>query len=262
MAQRARELISHEIESGTFDPSRWVKSDVRRFLFEKQWSRWLEIKAGQVERGELSPGYLAQIRSYQRHILPFFKDKDVRDLKRADITDFRTLLERENLSPKTVSNILNLLQGFLRFLKAEEIINHVPHFPQVRVLKHEPEVLSREEHALLLDYIRQNLPEHFPIMMFIIRQGVRPGEACALLWEDVDLARGFVWIRRTFSARTLRETTKGRKARLIPLDPEVYEFFKEYVRKVAPFPKNFVFVQANGAPYKDYSLNRIWKRKE
>ena len=48
------------------------------------------------------------------------------------------------------------------------------------------------------------------------RQGVHPGEACALLWEDSDLAKGFVWIRRTFSARRLKDTTKGGRARLIP----------------------------------------------
>ena len=245
LAKRAQQLIEHEIESGAFDPSKWVKSDARKFLFEKQWARWFDIKNKKMERGELSPGYLDQIKSYQRRIIAFFKNKDVREIKRADITDFLTSLE-EDLSPKTISNILGLLQNFLNFLKTEEVIDRVPRFPEIRIPKNEPEVLSKEEQAIILGYIQENLPEHFPIMAFILRQGVRPGEACALFWEDIDLAKGFVWIRKTFSARKLKETTKGRKDRIIPLDPEIHALLKEHVKKVAPFPKNFVFVQPNG----------------
>ena len=260
LARRACEIITHEIELGAFDPSRWVSSDVRKYLFETQWKRWMDLKAAQVQRKELSPGYFAQLKSYEKHVLAFFRGKDIREIKKADMTDFWRALDGKNLSPKTVQNLLRLVRGFLNFLKSEELIERVPDIPEVKVPKTEPEVLDEEEQRFLLDYIRDALPEHYPIFLFMARQGVRPGEACALRWEDLDLAKGFVWIRRTFSARRLKDTTKGRRARLIPLDPEVHAFFLEYVRKVAPFPKSFVFLQPHGKPYSDYVLNRVWKR--
>ena len=264
LAQRARQLIEHEIEKGVFDPSRWVKSDVKKFLIETQWERFLWIKEKQVEAGELSPGYLNQIRSYSKHILGFFKEKDVREIKKADITDFWKYLQEKGgnkkLSPKTINNILRLFKSFLSFLQSEEVISHVPHFPVVKVQKKEPEVFDEEEQIFFLDFVREHFPEHYPILFFMCRQAVRPGEACALLWEDIDLRKGFVWIRRTFSARKLKDNTKGGRHRLIPLAPEVRVFLENYIGEATPFPKNFVFVQPNGSHYKDFTLNRIWNR--
>ena len=259
-AKRLALQIQHEIDQNTFDPSRYVAADAKRFYFEVQWERWMKLKEAQVRRGELSPGYFAQLRSYQKHILDFFRGKDVRELRKADMTDFWQALDGKELSPKTVQNLLRLVKGFLNFLRSEELIEKVPEMPDIKAPKTEPEVLDEEEQRFLLAYVRETLPEHYPIFLFMARQGVRPGEACALLWEDVDLAKGFVWIRRTFSARQLKPSTKGKRPRLIPLDPEVHAFLLDYTRKVAPFPKNFVFTQPNGRPYQDFTLNRLWKR--
>ncbi len=260
LAQRAKELILHEIETGIFDPSRWSRSDAKHFFFEIQWERFIQLKERQVESGELSPGYFAQLCSYQKHLLAFFKGKDVREIKRADVTDFWQVLQDKGLSLKTINNILRLLKGFLNFLHYEEIISRVPDIPLLKVPKKEPEVLDEEEQAILLNFVRERLPQHYPILLFLCKQGVRPGEACALLWEDVDLAKGFVWIRRTFSARKLKDTTKGKRPRLIPLDPTVYAFLLDYTRETVPFPKNFVFTQKNGNHYSDYTLDRAWKK--
>ena len=132
------EVITYEVKNKSFDPSRWVKGDVRRFLFESQWERWLELKAAQVQRKELSPGYLAQIQSYQKHILAFFRGRDVWNLKKADMTDFWRVLDGKRLSPKTVLNLLRLIRSFLNFLKSKEIIERVSNIPEVELTKPNP----------------------------------------------------------------------------------------------------------------------------
>ena len=33
-----------------------------------------------------------------------------------------------------------------------------------------------------------------------------------------------------------------------------------FATKLTPFPKNFVFLQPNGRPYRDYTLNRLWRQ--
>jgi len=257
-AKRLCSIIENEIHQRTFDPSKYVAADIKRFLFEKQWQRWMTLKEKQVEEGTLSPGYLAQIKSYEKKILGFFTSKDVREIRTADVTDFWQKLQ-SGLSPKTIQNILRLLQGFFNFLLKEEVIERKPSFPEVKIPESSYTWITVEDQNRILKHIQESMPHHYPIFLFLFRQGIRPGEACALKWMDVDLEREVVWIRRTFSARKLKENTKGKRHRLIPLHPEVSAFLRKYAEKVTPFPESFVFLQKNGNPYKDYQLNRIWK---
>ena len=104
MAQRARELISHEIESGTFDPSRWVKGDVRKFLVSNLIKEYLKI----AEK-ELSPtGYKAKKSWLTNYVLPHFASMDVRDLRGYHLAEFYEKLQKtegKKGKPLSISSI-------------------------------------------------------------------------------------------------------------------------------------------------------------
>ena len=260
--------INHEIEQGTFNPNEYSTKTPVDVYFEVRWEKFVSRKEREYKAGSLSKGYIQQIRSYEYYILSFFRGKSVMQIRRGDIEDFKDFLfstkrkkdEEEGLSPKTVKNILGLLNQFFNHLRDDGWIREVPVFPKVKVPEPEIQTVSEEVQGEILKFVAFEMPEHFPIMLFIMMQGVRPGEACALKWKDIDLKEKKVTIQRTFSARELRETTKGGRARVIPLHEEVVEVLKALRKEKPGLPEAFVFRQRNGNPYKDYTINRIWKR--
>jgi len=252
--------INHEIEQGTFNPNEYSTKTPVDVFFEVRWERFVSRKEREYEAGSLSKGYIKQIHSYERYILSFFRGKSVMQIRKGDIEDFKDFLFEKGLSPKTVQNILGLLKHFFRHLKDDDWIREAPVFPRVKVPEPKIQTVSEEVQMEILKFVASEMPEHFPIVLFIMMQGVRPGEACALKWKDIDLKEKTVTIQRTFSARELRETTKGGRARVIPLHEEVVEVLKALRKEKPGLPEAFVFRQKNGNPYKDYTINRIWKR--
>jgi integrase len=110
------------------------------------------------------------------------------------------------------------------------------------------------------DLIIQKIQNRFtdvPFINFMARHGVKPGEARALQWRDVNLKEGLAVIRRTFSLNQLREFTKMKKVRIIPLHPET-------IRELKKLPQlnnkeQFVFTK-KGNPYSESWARKIWNK--
>ncbi len=59
-----------------------------------------------------------------------------------------------------------------------------------------PDPLSREEFIRLIDACRNQQAKN--LWCVSVYTGVRPGELCALGWEDIDLKNGTMMIRRNW----------------------------------------------------------------
>jgi len=85
---------------------------------------------------------------------------------------------------------------------------------------------------------------------------VRPSETRALFWEDLDFEHDRVVIRRHFSLNELRETTKSKRIKVLPLDREVRKALPRLPRHIT---SPFVF-QKNGRPYSESYARKLWNR--
>jgi len=249
--QRAFYFLSHiqyEIKHHAFDPTKYKSSDIRKFLFENRITQFLQEKKIEEEKGNISPSYINSLKNYiKNYFLPFFKGMDIRDISSDDIKNFYHNLP--NLKEKTIKNILDALKHFFRSLYRYEIIDKIPIFPIIRVPESIPMWTSIKNQLKLLNAI----PDiHKPIFTFILFQGVRPSEARALKWKDLDLPNRIVIIRRTFSSSKLVERTKGRNIKPRLIHPFVYEKLKELQRGL---PEAFVFI--NPKTQKHYSKTRL-----
>lgn len=256
--ERARKLHSHiqtEIDNHTFDPSRYVKADVQRFYFENLIKRWLGEKEESAAKGQRSYAYINPLRGYvKNYFLPFFQGKDVRDVRAIDLKDFYRQLP-DTLSPKTQRNILNALENFFKTLIEDEEIEKKPAFPRVSVPDHVVRWCSRETQDKILNAIPE---KHRFIFYLLTRQGLRPGEATAIKWGDIDLAKGILTVSRTMSNRKIVEKTKTGKVRARLLHPDVLDILKSIPRGL---PHNYLFINPNSRkPYLTDSLQKIWKR--
>lgn len=119
--------------------------------------------------------------------------------------------------------------------------------------KRSPPVASNVEAARLLNAICIASREWFGFFAFLLLTGARRGEAAGRRWEDVDLSRRLVTIRRSYDA-----PTRSGRTRTVPISSELCQILTEHrIRdrwggsRVFPHPET-------GAPLRpDIKLGRI-----
>lgn len=147
--------------------------------------------------------------------------------------------------------------------------------PQHR--RREVPALSADEAVAVLRALRED--ELWPLFAAAALTGLREGELRALRWEDVDLERGMLSVRRSLGtqgsvedlARELEEGTRGTKtsasARAVPLAPSLVEILRDHRRRQAEarlaagpawHDLGLVFCRGDGLPYRaEYLLRRL-----
>lgn len=108
------------------------------------------------------------------------------------------LLFVDELSPKTVKDVLVLLRSVLNYT-AKQFPNM---FPQIEITypkeaKKEMRVLSRDEQQRLVGYLQDETDAcKFGVLLSLFT-GIRIGELCALRWENISLADNTIKISST-----------------------------------------------------------------
>jgi integrase len=105
-----------------------------------------------------------------------------------------------NLKPKTVKNILGSLRALV--LDARERTDFVSGAPFAtmkwpRTPSAEPDPFDAAERDRIVEWFRNHKRHYYPFVLTLFRTGMRPSEATALRWSDVDLARGTIRVRRS-----------------------------------------------------------------
>jgi len=252
-AQRVLAQIAAELETGEFDPTRWVKQEQSQFLLPNLIRDYLEVK-----KGELKPAGLREKRNILRLILERLGPVDVREIKGVHLHRLATNWQRGGLSPKTIRNRLVEFRAFLNWLNRRGVLSEVPPLPEVKVPEPEIKWLDPETQERILAEIPEN---HRPIFEFMFLTGCRPGEARALMWDAVHLKEGFVFIKRTFSADRLVESPKEGKAKAVPLVGRLRDLFEDLARNKISL---FVFARKvpgykEPRPYSEKYLSRVFK---
>ncbi len=253
LAKRAQELITHEIESGIFDPSRWVKSDLRDYFFSVRLEDYLSRKAR-----ELKPSALKVKRIWLKKALEVIGDMDVREIRAAHIERFKQVLEESHASPKTVKNALGELHAFFRDLARLEYIPKVPTFPSIKAPDPIIRYLEPETLALLLEHVPE---EHRDIFLFMFLTGCRPGEARALMWDCVNFREEIILIKRTFSDYKLVEIPKENDWKTLPMVEPIRSILERRAREKRSL---FVFEHKRRGyntwtHYSDRMLRRVYR---
>lgn len=91
--QRALNLlahINHEIKSYTFDPSQYIKSELQQFWISNLIEKFLSQK-----RDSLAPSYKHIYERMADLVKGFFNTKDVREIRKLDIINYKAHLEKE-----------------------------------------------------------------------------------------------------------------------------------------------------------------------
>lgn len=259
LASRVLTEIRQKIDKHKFEPADYVAKSYQALQWEQYCLDFLARRKEKKERKEISPSTLRNNISVVNSYLinsSYFVGKDIRDIRAGDIEDFRLSLPKE-LKLSSQKEKLSTLHTIFKEAKKRGDIKAIPDFPVIKPQGSHRKWIDTETRDIVLHHIPDR---HKPIFIFILYQGVRPGEARALQWEDVNLKNKSVCIRRTFSGVEYQgDCTKTKKERPLPLDDIVYKMLKGLHIKGMT---GFVFRQEKtGKPYKTPCiLNAAWDK--
>lgn len=191
-----------------------------------------ELAAQFIAAGMARPHALDRL----NHLLPFFADRPVREIRTATIRQYRQERHRQKtLKEATVNRDLSVLRRVLNWGVEEGLLpaNPLGRLRMERERRTKRPVLSvREEHLLLAA-----APQHLKrIIRCALDTGMRRGEILSERWEDIDFDNRILHVSHS-------KTPEG-EAREIPLTQRLYDMLVTMRRS-----QGFVFTY-HGDPIK------------
>lgn len=141
--------------------------------------------------------YSAYLLLVENHLLPAFGEMD--EITEGDVQHFVFSKLNEGLSQKSIKDILIVLKMVLRFGVKHRYLDYQEidiKFPTEREVK-DLEVLSISNQKKLLNFLRENFTFKNLGVFITLNTGMRIGEMCGLMWEDIDTDSGIIKVRRT-----------------------------------------------------------------
>jgi len=260
--KKAQEMLNsmlHSNDLGTLvEPA---NTTVGEYLDE-----WLETAAKIRVRPRTLDGYKYLVEKY---IKPDVGSLRLHKVSPLDIQKLYTLLLGRGLSPKTVRHVHGVIRASLNQAVKWRLLTINPalavDLPKQR--KKEMKAFSAVEAGA---FLKHAAVDRWGVLFSVaLTTGMRPGEYLGLKWQDVDLDKGTVVVRRTLVAKPkgggweFAEPKTAQSARTIPLPPTVTRGLAEHKKvqaaqrlKAGPEYANhdLVFATAKGEPIEKHNL--------
>jgi integrase len=215
--------------------------------FDKAITKWAESSVCSIEWKEKRKRIVENI------LIPYFRNKGIRSFQDEDIRKFITDLQAKGLKDKTIKNYLGELKQFFKSKRKEIPSEKMPEFPKIKVQKPAIKSLTRQEQNQVFEFIEDH---NLPIFIFMRYSACRPNEAGGIQKRSIDFQNGeFVIENALGKGRRLKDTTKTKIAKPLPLIPKILEAIKPLMDS----PGEFLFTTKAGNPYTTVRLERIWK---
>jgi len=234
-------IMSREIKKRKFNYLKWFpegnKADQFRPKKEepmtvgKFYREWIERKKPPVVRKGLERDYREQ---FNRYILPKFESINLSEVSPPRLEDFRAhLLQERGLSLKSCRNIMDAtFRAMVRDARRVDYLIEKDPFGVLqwpRAKPQKPDPFTEEERDKILTQFKVKNPFYYPFLFTLFWTGMRPSEAIALRWGDVDLKRERVSITKSRYLKeenTPKTAGSNREASLLPNVVEVLRALK------------------------------------
>ena len=208
--------------------------------FEEIVVLWQADKKQYVKRST----YSAYSLLVNNHLIPAFAG--VYDVTEDMVQSFVFTKLEQGLSQKSIKDILIVLKMILRYGVKQGYLEHREidvKFPTERE-RQEVEVLSRNNQKHIMEYVQS----HFTFMnlgiYICLCAGLRIGEVCALVWDDIDLDNGVINVSKTIQriyvieggekhTEVIIDTPKSKNSiREIPIPRDLLKMIKPFKKVV------------------------------
>lgn len=155
----------------------------------------------------------------QKHIIPKFGDKSVSSLVSDDFYDFMKAKKDEGLSNRYVSDIIILMKSLFKYaVKTYHILNTMDEITLPKKKLPEIQLLDEEQQQKLQQYIAENPNPSTVGVALSMSTGIRIGELCALRWEDIDMEKRILTVKKTI--QRIQNPANEAKTKLLITEPK------------------------------------------
>lgn len=240
------------------------RQTVERFLI-----RWLKVSAQPRLRPRTFEGYEQIV---ERHLIPTLGKLSLQNLTPQHVQQLLTEKSAAGLSPRRVGYIRAVLRTALNQALRWNLVgaNASTLVDLPRVEQTEAQALNPDQARCLLIATRDHrLSAFFSVAMAV---GLRLGEALGLMWDDVELDRGTLTVRRalqriTGHGRQLVEPKSRRSFRTLTLPGVTVEALRQHrvsqqkeqlVAGGRWRPSHFVFTTTIGTPLDESNIRKVF----
>ena len=233
-----------------------------RVAFADYAPAWLRTYRGRTSRGIRDATRADYERDLRRYAIPFFARRLLTDIEPRDVKRFAHELAETGLSEATVRRVVAPVRALLATAVEEGLIRTNP---AVGLRLAQPragagtddegpvKALTEAELAALLEAT----PDDWRLLIrFLAHTGLRISELVALRWDDVDLGRRRVRVRR----RDYRGSIEAPKSRFgrreIPLSEGLARDLWEHRKRLLRAGADPVFQSATGTPVRRENVFR------
>lgn len=245
-----------------------MKFKKKKILYKDWIYEWLIEKKEYIKEST----YANYSNNVFNHIIPNLGNYYLDDINHKIIQDFLLNLSKTGkkdgsggLSEKTIKDITIIVKGSLKKAINEEKMKHIVLSFNYPKSQHEKKIyiLTKSEQNKITDYVLNNLSTRNIGILISLYSGIRIGELCALKWDDIDLKKGIIYIRKTIQRIYIKDKYKN-VSKIILTTPKTKNANREI-----PINKNFLEilkkVKANKEDYvltgnKEYIEPRTYRK--
>jgi integrase len=247
----ARAILEQRIREASAIPAETTDLTFREFVD----SDWMPHQLRNGMKPSTRAGYESAL---QRHILPVLGELRLASITPLHIENLMKgkLSSKTKLSPKTVVNLLRLVQAIFSAAVDDDLI---PRSPVRR--KHKPHVPQSEKTAWTPEQVKAisgEIPANYrPIFICLALTALRAGELLGLQWQNLNLETGELRVEQSlWNNQIVAPKTKSSKAS-IWFDKVLTDVFAEQQkRSLHTRPDDFVFCKPDGSSLNPDVLRR------
>lgn len=224
-----------------------------KLLFKDFAQSWLT--------GKRSIGLSAStIDNYERnlkgHILPAVGHSDMKTITKHDLEKFQLHLSKDH-NAKGTNHIMTVFKAILAEAVKEGFLIRNPS-QGLKKLSEDSNVEAYWTKAEIDQFLRANFQNpHYDLFLIALNTGMRRGEMAGLKWDRIDFSLNQITISRTRDVDGLRERTKTKLKRVIPMNQLVRMTLLKLFQ--ARKGSDYIFVKEDDSPievhhtYRDFA---------
>lgn len=194
------------------------------------------------------------------HLLPRFGTLDLQELTETHGQNLMRELKQEH-NAGGIRNIWGVVKTIIAKARKDRILAFDP-FENISRPQSDLRPDSFWEMEEIALFLRSSKDDQlFPLYFCALSTGLRLAELCGLKWDRVDFGANTLTITRTRDKTGLKETTKTKCMRIVPMTPELGRLLLE-LRAAKSHISEFVFLEKDGAEVRYGHIYRRFRKAQ
>lgn len=215
----------------------------QKITFLDLFNRWFEAKI----KNKREEKTILQYQGHNRKHFARFHHRPLQMISSFEVEKFVNDLVEQGLRPKSVNNVLILLKQIFKYSHEQGLILKNPLRDVAMLVEPETDVkfFFKEEVRTILNINR--FEDIYPVLVFVFNCGLRVGEVAGLCWDCINFETRQILVKRNMTRKKrLKEYTKTKSIRYVPMNEQVYDVLRYLLKKQSS--QRFVFAKSNGEP--------------